>query len=175
MKHYNKIRLFILISVIGLLTSIFFDDIIAENIHFPAMPIVIASEPILLGVMALTLLFLIFRKFGLRFTFLTSILLGAILLATQVIKLLIERVRPSDYTFDFSFPSGHSSFTFALVPLAFAHSKKAGIIILSMASMVAISRILLKEHYLSDVIAGSILGYTISWIYINMIGRDDNK
>jgi len=175
MKHFNRIKIFILFSVIVLFTSLFLDDIIADNIHFPSMPIIIASQPILLGLMAFTILFLIFKKFGARFTLLSGILIGAILLATQVIKLLTERLRPSEYTFDFSFPSGHSSFTFALVPLAFTHSKRAGYIMLIIASIIALSRILLKEHYLSDVIAGSILGYTLSWVYINMIGRDDNN
>jgi undecaprenyl-diphosphatase len=173
MKYHLRIMLFAIFSFILILASSLLDEFVALNAHLPILPVIIMSEPFILGAIAITVLAVLFKKKGMRFTVLSGLLISSVLLATQVTKLLFERVRPTDYTFDFSFPSGHSSFSFALVPLAFTHSAKAGYIMLAAAVLVASSRILLKEHYLSDVVAGSIMGYSISWIYITLIARDD--
>ena len=58
----------------------------------------------------------------------------------------------------FSFPSGHSITAFAVaVPLSY-YFPTAAPVLLTLAVSVALSRIILGMHFLTDVIAGSLLG-----------------
>ncbi|MCS6953407.1 MAG: phosphatase PAP2 family protein [Bryobacterales bacterium] len=63
----------------------------------------------------------------------------------------------------FSFPSGHSITAFAVaVSLAVAYPAAAPLLLFCAAS-VAASRIVLGMHFLSDVLAGSILGVLLAF------------
>jgi undecaprenyl-diphosphatase len=64
----------------------------------------------------------------------------------------------------FSFPSGHSMTAFSIaVPLSlFYHSLEAGLIFCALS--IALSRILLGLHFLSDVIVGSALGAILGYM-----------
>jgi membrane-associated phospholipid phosphatase len=91
--------------------------------------------------------------------------LGADLLKAQIIsqsltgamKFSARRTRP-DGT-QFSFPSGHSSVTFASATVLQRHlGWKAGIPAYGVATYVAASRIQEKRHFLSDVAFGAAIG-----------------
>jgi membrane-associated phospholipid phosphatase len=91
--------------------------------------------------------------------------LGADLIRAQVltqtitagIKLSVRRGRP-DGT-EFSFPSGHTSVTFASATVLQRHfGWKAGVPSYAVASYVAASRVRAKRHFLSDVAFGATLG-----------------
>jgi hypothetical protein len=76
---------------------------------------------------------------------------------TGAVKLSVRRTRP-DGT-EFSFPSGHTSVTFASATVLQRHlGWKAGIPAYAVASYVATSRIQAKRHFLSDVAFGAALG-----------------
>jgi undecaprenyl-diphosphatase len=69
----------------------------------------------------------------------------------------------------FSFPSGHSITAFAVaVPVALFYPSLSGVLLFCAVS-VALSRLVLGMHFLSDVIAGSsigaALGYCAFWIF----------
>ena len=69
----------------------------------------------------------------------------------------------SDFTYfiEHSFPSGHTTSIFALMTLfALAYNKSKGIVIVFFlcALLVAYSRIYLSQHFLMDVLAGSLIG-----------------
>ena len=74
------------------------------------------------------------------------------------------RLLPPD---QYSFPSGHSIAAFAVaVPLSLFYSSLM-VGLLFCAFSVAISRVLLGMHFLSDVLVGSILGASVGyWSYI---------
>jgi len=76
---------------------------------------------------------------------------------TQVIKFSANRTRPDGTSL--SFPSGHTSASFATATVLQSHfGWKAGIPAYAMASWVAASRVQRDRHYVSDVIAGATIG-----------------
>jgi membrane-associated phospholipid phosphatase len=76
---------------------------------------------------------------------------------TAGIKLSVRRTRP-DGT-QYSFPSGHTSVSFAAATVVQQHfGWKAGVPAYAAASYVAASRIQDKRHYLSDVAFGAVVG-----------------
>jgi membrane-associated phospholipid phosphatase len=63
-----------------------------------------------------------------------------------------------------SFPSGHTASIFALVTILalFAKNKKICPVYLAAAILVAYSRIYLSQHFLTDVLAGSLIGVSVA-------------
>lgn len=68
------------------------------------------------------------------------------------VQLLIQE--PSSW----SFPSGHSSSSFAAATVVFAYSRRWGTAALGLAALIAFSRMFLFVHYPTDVLAGAVLG-----------------
>jgi undecaprenyl-diphosphatase len=86
----------------------------------------------------------------------------------QILKRAVARPRPSDalgrplalvpLPDPFSFPSGHAAATAAVAAtLSFAHPP-AALLSLPLAGLVGYSRVSLRVHHASDVLAGSALG-----------------
>jgi membrane-associated phospholipid phosphatase len=133
------------------------------------------GDGVLLVILILGLLLISFRHF---FTALTAYSFGGI--GAQIMKRLFfkDSPRPIKY-FElyfpehqlylvpgvdvhtwFSFPSGHSATAFAVffALACFTKSKIAQLSLLILALGVGFSRIYLSEHFLEDVLAGSVLG-----------------
>ncbi len=112
------------------------------------------------------------------------ILLGSFFtsfLITYLFKFIIMRPRPLGTNFhsigffdynikfpDYSFPSAHTSTAFSVLPVLDKDFKKIHIFWIFFSVMIAISRIYLNEHYLSDIVAGSILGYAIGYCLLKV-------
>ena len=76
---------------------------------------------------------------------------------TAGIKLSARRHRPDGH--EFSFPSGHTSVTFATATVLQRNfGWKAGVPAYAVASYVAASRVQMKRHFLSDVAFGATIG-----------------
>ena len=81
---------------------------------------------------------------------------------TGAVKMSVRRGRP-DGT-EFSFPSGHTSVSFATATVLQRHyGWKVGVPAYAMASYVAASRIHDKRHFLSDVAFGAAVGIVSGW------------
>ncbi len=86
---------------------------------------------------------------------------------TYILKNIFKLPRPTVNINDpYSFPSGHSSFMFFLVPFAFKINKTIGYFYLLLTIIIAYSRIVLKQHYFIDIIAGGLYSYSLSWIIL---------
>jgi membrane-associated phospholipid phosphatase len=84
----------------------------------------------------------------------TQIVAGAL---TQAAKLIVSRPRPDGY--GRSFPSGHTSATFATATVLQRHfGWKVGAIAYAGAIYVGTSRLTDDQHYLTDVLAGATIG-----------------
>ncbi len=100
---------------------------------------------------------------------------------TTSIKSLVGRARPplalSDVhalvplPHDASFPSGHASSAFAAAVVLGAYAPRLRPILVTVATLVAISRVWLGVHYPSDVVAGAALGTTIALLTLGVIRR----
>jgi undecaprenyl-diphosphatase len=91
-----------------------------------------------------------------------------------VLKRVVCRVRPRDIephcwarivTRDrFSFPSGHSTTAFAVAVSLGSFYPEAMPLLLILASNVAISRVVVGMHFLSDVLVGSGMGALLGYV-----------
>lgn len=83
---------------------------------------------------------------------------------TEVLKRTVKEERP-DGSDRRSFPSGHSSQSFAAA--ATLHKRygwEVGIPAHAVATFVAVARVKAKKHFVHDVIAGAAIGETAGWI-----------
>lgn len=115
------------------------------------------------------------RKTALMLLF--ALLLGT-LLSEVILKPLISRSRPfidSPYLHifitkptSFSFPSGHTTASFAAVGVIYQmiKNKLVKTLIILLAILISLSRLILMVHYPSDVLIGIILGLTCAKIVI---------
>ncbi len=94
-----------------------------------------------------------------------------------VFNLVYFTPRPQDGIFlvarktDSSFPSTHAFLSFTLALIIFYQNKRIGIIALIIASLVAISRLFLAMHYLTDIAGGVILAVLVSYSSYRLLDR----
>lgn len=97
---------------------------------------------------------------------LLSLALVAIL-NNEIIKAIVQRPRPFTYVDiellitapgGYSFPSGHTSSSFAAATAVFLKNKKLGAVLLVCAALIGFSRMYFFVHFPSDVFVGMIEG-----------------
>jgi undecaprenyl-diphosphatase len=89
---------------------------------------------------------------------------------TTVLKLLIKRSRPREATGFYStrydrhsFPSGHATRVACLATI-FSHQFPCwAVVFYALALFVSLCRIALDIHYISDILAGLVIGFLVSW------------
>ncbi len=104
--------------------------------------------------------------------------------ATLLVQMVIRRPRPNALPHGFklwihtySFPSAHSSasfacavllsaLAFAVLPTSLGLAPVVLIMSFALAILIALSRIIVGVHYPSDVIAGSLLGTVLAGIFV---------
>lgn len=72
---------------------------------------------------------------------------------------------------EWSFPSGHSAFFFAMATALYLYDKKWGLGFFIAAILMNISRIIAGVHYPSDIIGGAIVGITVAYIVFHFIEK----
>ena len=96
-----------------------------------------------------------------------ALILGG-LICNVILKNVTARIRPCDFDpsvvllipreLNFSFPSGHAAVSFEGAVTILRHHRGWGIAALILAVVIAFSRLYLRVHYPSDVIAGTLIG-----------------
>jgi len=98
--------------------------------------------------------------------------LGATALVTTGLKEAISEERP-DESDDHSFPSGHTSISFAAA--ATMHKRygwEVGLPAHAVAAFVGVARVRADKHFVHDVIAGAVIGEAAGWL---LTSRKDAK
>ena len=165
---YLKIILFLLLVFVAVYYPTNEFDVITSNLlqikilgQTAKIISTIFNDKILLLIMVLLSAFLFWIKEAKKaiFIFFSAGFGGLILF---IIKYTVQRVRPLPEVFSgYSFPSGHSTIIVVFfVSLLFIINKKEFLSILAIFTIIAvpISRVVLGAHFLSDVIAGLLLG-----------------
>jgi len=75
-----------------------------------------------------------------------------------------------------SFPSGHTTFFFALSAVVYFHSKKLGIVFLGASFLIGIARVFAGLHWFSDILGGMIIGFlTGFFLYKSFTKKTKNR
>ena len=128
-----------------------------------------------------------YRKFGIM---MAAGLLLSLIINDSILKPLIARPRPFNFEgwpgifkwpaliakpSDYSFPSGHTSSSFAAAAvLIFTKKKRIYIPSLVLAFLIAFSRIYVHVHYSTDVLAGIIGGTLYALLAVLIVNRIDS-
>jgi len=154
--------------------SILVRDSMTDRWHtfFEAVTLLGESQYPLIGSL---LLYIVYRKHNYKIAKKSAYIFGSVALAgiiVAIIKVIAGRMRPelyfNDNLYGFSgfhlgnafnsFPSGHSATAFAfLVSLSLLFPRYRYWFI-GLAAAVALSRVMLLRHYVSDVLIGSLIG-----------------
>ena len=131
-------------------------------------------------VIAIVLLFVRkYRKVGFM---VGASLLGSLLFNNLLVKNIVARPRPYRIietlailipeSGEYSFPSGHTSSSFAAgVVLYLMLPKKYGIPVMSLAFLIGISRLYVGVHYPTDVLGGMVMGTVIAGTIVRITER----
>lgn len=145
------------------------------NILMPAFSVINDNGFIWLLLGALMLLDKKMRKAG----WMMLLCIGlSYILGNLILKELVMRPRPFEQfgvsqllispPDDYSFPSGHTSSSFAAVTMLFLTKQKARTTAAIYALLISFSRVYLFVHFPSDVLLGAILGIACAYITFAM-------
>lgn len=108
-------------------------------------------------------------------------LLFSLLVGNLTLKPLVARPRPCwrhpevplliASPRDFSFPSGHSMSSFAAASAIWMWNRRAGVVALAGAVIMAATRLYFYVHYPTDVLAGMLIGTLLGWLAYEIVGR----
>ncbi len=168
-----------LIGLIGLIISFLIDKqiyTIITHFRFPLLTsfMIFLNHTVILFIISTTLIISLayYRKNKNLILLIISFLFS--LLLSEILKYIFMRPRPQLMLIKEtspSFPSNHSTIVFSTVPIINKIFLNFRIIWVIFAFLIAFSRLYLGVHYLSDIIAGSLLGYSISNLVLYLEGK----
>jgi undecaprenyl-diphosphatase len=72
---------------------------------------------------------------------------------------------------DASFPSDHTTVSFAIAATILAFDLPAGVIFLVVATIISVGRLFIGAHYPSDVLAGFVIGLIVAGVVVRFLPR----
>ena len=134
---------------------------------------------------SITILFLFFAKTQQKKWRTWGMILGSSLLISSfitniILKPFVARLRPYDVLLldiilpplsDYSFPSGHTTVAFTGAVVLWHINHIFGVGAFLFAVMIAFSRIYLAVHYITDVLAGAMIGSLCAFAVIAVVRR----
>lgn len=83
----------------------------------------------------------------------------------HVVQALAPVLKPSD---EFSFPSGHTTAAFMIAGIISICFPDFSLLAYTWAALIGLSRVMLRVHFISDVLAGMALGSLIAYFSLSM-------
>ncbi len=179
---------FSIIIAISLLISFYFDKKIVRVISLlriaqmeTLFSRIFSLYFVLVVFLVLTVLFL-YRKNKRRWVLPLWLTLSLSIITSFILKVSIQRPRPfqiglielpillksaSHSIWNFSLPSFHSMFIFCVLPLISKEFPKMKYPWIFLAILTSFSRLYFGLHFLSDLIIGGVIGYTLGMIIID--------
>jgi len=165
----------------------FFNNLTGKSQVFDFLTVFLASylQYFLIAAFLLLLYFSVYsRREKLTIFWVTTIsVIVARLGVTEIIRFFCHRPRPF-LTYQlyplisesgWSFPSGHSTFFFAMAATIYLYNKKWGIGFFIAALLMNISRIVAGVHYPSDILGGMIVGVIVAYVVFYLAEKKKTK
>lgn len=154
---------------------LFIQEYIRNDILTPFFKVITTLGNAGLIWIAITLLLLFNKKTRRAGIISACAMIMSLIVNNLILKNLVARTRPYDMIdtliplvkkpTDFSFPSGHTGCAFAAAGVFVRNlPKRAGIPLLILAILIALSRLYVGVHYPTDVLVGFIIGLTLSYL-----------
>ena len=102
----------------------------------------------------------------------------------EIFRLIWHRARPYagnnvnllfPHGQEYSIPSGHASFYFALSTIIYFYNKKLGIFFFASSFLICLARVFSGVHWPSDILAGAAVGIFSGWIIHIIFKKLKNK
>jgi undecaprenyl-diphosphatase len=175
----------IIFCSILIIASLFLDkpvSILVSYLHTPILDLVMGWASNFVTVVFVCLIVsiaLLYEENKKRFIPVLLLSFALSFLASSLLKFAFMRPRPEGLRFekmflvgptvpDYAFPSSHASITFSVLPVVDKEFSKIQVFWTGFSVLVALSRIYLNQHYLSDVVFGSLLGYFIGYLVLKV-------
>jgi undecaprenyl-diphosphatase len=183
-KSKEMIILFVIISMVA---SLYWDNLLIKGISLLRNGVLdsfflgitfVSSEIIMFFVLTS---FFLWKKEKRKWIIPLWSCLGISALVSFILKIMIQRARPfqlgivelisalesTSYSiWNFSFPSFQSMLVFCSIPILSKQFPKLKKFWIAFAILVAFSRVYFGVHFVSDVIAGGVIGYLIGVIVV---------
>jgi membrane-associated phospholipid phosphatase len=108
-------------------------------------------------------------SYGFYFFLQTEVLRPA-LTGSDLLTRMIQDVYASDNPYN-DFPSLHTSLSSIIAIHWFRVDRRLGLVIAVWTALIVTSTVLIKQHYLADVISGLLLAFGASWLSIRLFFR----
>ena len=116
---------------------------------------------------ALTMITAFLVSYFFYFFFQTEVM-RPVLTGTDLFTRMIQNVYAGDNPYN-DFPSLHTSVSTLLAIHWFRFDRRAGMLAAIWAAFVVASTVLIKQHYVPDLLSGLLLASAASWLYIKLI------
>ena len=193
----KKKKIGVIIGIIvfmAFFASLYFDEILIKGASLLRnnllnnffLVVTLASSTILIFFILTSLLLWEDRKR--RWIFPLWLTLGFSSFIGLILKVIIQRARPfqlglvsllpnlqkaSHYVWNFSFPSSHAILAFCALPILSKEFPKLKWVWIGFAILIAFSRVYFGVHFVSDVIAGGLIGYVTGMLIVKL--EEDNQ
>ena len=104
----------------------------------------------------------------LLYFFLQTEVIRPVLTGSDLFTRLIQGVYATDNPFN-DFPSLHTSVSTLLTIHWFQFNRRAGFVAAFWTTLIVASTILIKQHYVADLVAGLLLAFGVSSLYIRLV------